>query len=363
MLQVLQPEDGGVAEHVLLLATGLAERGWDVEVASSPTNVVGPALARAGIRSHALTLRRDPSPLDARAARELRLLQRSGGYRLVHAHSSKAGALARAVLPRRATIVYTPHGLAFVGRGQPARRLVYRAAEQALVPRSAAIIAVSEWERKNSLAKLVGASARTTLIRNGVRPCPSQAPDRELVAFKDGAPLAGMVSVLRPEKDPLAPVRAVATLAARGFRGRLAIIGNGGLAPEVRFEIERLGVEGLVRWFPYEPPMGRYLAAIDLLLVPSLWEAMPLGPMEALASGVPVLASAVGGIPEVVEDGVTGRLVPPGDSEALATALERLLPDTGTLRAMGAEGRRVAGERFAAERMVRETEDLYLRLL
>ncbi|CAN5762239.1 glycosyltransferase family 4 protein [soil metagenome] len=364
VLQVLQPEDGGVAEHVLLLARGLTRRGFHVEVASSATNAIRPALLREGIPSHVIPIERRPGAADVRAARALRALDRRGRYDLVHAHSSKAGGLVRTALADRRRLVYTPHCFAFAAGRRGPEALLYRALEQALVPRTAAIVAVADWERRLAERELRGSSGRVRLVRNGVPPCPGVEPAGELLEFADGRPLAGLVAVLRPQKDPLGMVRAAALMGRRApDAARVAIVGNGWLEPEVRAAVEREGVSDSVRWFPFEGPAARYLAALDVFVLPSLWEALPVAPIEALACGVPVVATSVGGVPEVVDDGATGLLVEPGRPEALAEALEALLRDPDRRRAMGKEGRRVAAERFDVETMVRATEAVYAEVL
>lgn len=336
-----------------------------MEVASSSTNVIRPALESSGIPWHPISLTREIVARDLRAGGQLRALDRGRPYDVIHAHSSKAGALARTVLPhRRRRIVYTPHGFAFVGSVARVKRALYRGVEQALLPATGAIIAVSAFERSNAIRTLHGATNRFRLIRNGVPPCAEIEADRSLLRFKGDGALAGIISVLRPEKDPLTAVRAGALLAARGaLPGRLAIVGNGWLEGEVRAEIERLGVGDHVRWFRFDGPMASYLRALDLLVLPSRWEALPLGPIEAMTCGVPVLATAVGGVPEVVEHGVTGRLFEPGDPDALARELEQLLGNAQLRAKMGEAGRNVAAASFGLDRMVDQTEQVYHELL
>lgn len=362
---MLQPEDGGVAEHVLLLSTGLARRGWGVEVACSATNAIRPALVEAGVPVHTVPLARRPGVDDLRAARALRALDRRQRFDVVHGHSSKAGALVRAVLPDRLRLVYTPNCLPFAsGVAGRAERILYRAVEQALVPRTAAMVAVADWERRLAERALRGSQGRIRVIHNGVRPFPQAEPAQELLEFKGDRPLAGLVAVLRPQKDPVAAVEAAALVRRRGALDfRLAIVGNGWLEDEVRRAIDAHGVSDAVRWFPFEGEVGRYLLALDLFVLPSRWEALPLAIGEAMSCGLPVLATPVGGTPEMVEDGVNGRLVPPGDTTALADALEQLLSRPDELRRMGAEGDRVARERFGADRMVNATEALYRDLI
>lgn len=361
MLQVVQPLDGGVAEHVLRLSRGLTARGWTVTAALARDSTIAEPLAHAGVAVRELDLAREPGAADLRAARALRALDRSVGRPLVHAHSSKAGALCRGVLPDRRRLVYTPHCFAFAARFGAGRRLAYRAVEQALVARSGAVVAVCEWERRLALRELIGAGGVTRTIVNGVEAPAPEPPDPELVEFADGLPLAGLVSVLRPQKDPLLAVRAGAALPAGA--GRLAIVGNGELAAQVRQEIDRLGAADRVRWFPYRGSVGGYLAALDLCVSSSAWEAFPLSVLEAMACGLPVLATDVGGVSEAVEDGGSGRLVAPGDLVALSAALVELLHDRGTREEMGGRGQVVYGERYRVEPMVDAVAGLYDELL
>jgi glycosyltransferase involved in cell wall biosynthesis len=361
---VLQPQDGGVAAHVLQLAAGLRRRGWDVEVATPGTSGIVEPLRSAGVTVHDLPLVREPGPSDLAAARALRALDRERGYGIVHAHSSKAGALIRAALPDRRRLVYTPHCFAFAARFGAPQRLVYRAIEQLAAPRAGAIVAVCEWERREALRRLAGARSVVRHIEYGVEPRGYGRPDRALLEFKGDGPLAGMVSVLRPQKDPLLAVRAAHRLLSRGeLPGRLAIVGNGPLEGSVRAEIDRLDLGEHVRWFPYRGDVAPYLAALDLFVLPSAWEALPLSVLEAMSCGIAVLATSVGGVPEAVRDGVTGRLVPRGDEEALAGALRDLLAAPARLRTMGFAGRMAYDPRFRVERMVSEIETLYGELL
>ena len=145
LLQVLQPLDGGVAQHVLWLALGLRERDWPVEVAAPPDCSALAALEAGGVPVHRVPLSRSPAVSDVATARALHALLSDGPYALVHAHSSKAGALSRIAAGCRRPVVYTPHCFAFAATAfGPVARAVYRAVEQSLVFRTAAIVAVSD---------------------------------------------------------------------------------------------------------------------------------------------------------------------------------------------------------------------------
>lgn len=359
-LEVFEPIDGGVPEHVLMLATRLRQYDWETEVAGPAASPWLARLRDAGVSVHELPFARRPDPGVLGAARALRALDRSRGYAIVHAHSSMAGALARLALPRRDRLVYTPHCLAFAAGFRATQRRLYRAAEQGLLARTAALIAASAWERDTTLRCLRGAGERTHVVLHGVRLAPWTEPDPELLAFKRAGPLAGFIGRLAEQKDPVTLVRAASLLHRRGaLPGRVALVGNGELRAEVEGEIERLDVGDVVRAFPFRGPVERYLRAFDLAVAPSLWESMPIGLLEAMLCGLPVLASRVGGIPEAIRDGVNGRLVEPGDAEQLAAALGELLADPNRLDTWGHASQRIAEERFSVDRMVRETAEIY----
>ena len=363
---MLQPEDGGVAEHVLNLSLGLMERGWEVEVAAPPRCTALPRLRAADVPVHPLPLVRAPGAVDLRAIRALRALDRVREYDLVHAHSSKAGGIARLALGPARRLLYTPHCFAFTFTSELSvvERAAYWAVEQLLIVRTAALVAVSEWEADQARRALLGARSRVVTIHNGTRPCAATDPDPALQAFAGETPLAVFLSKLRPEKDPIALVRAAAALHSAGeLPGRVAIVGNGELAPAVRQEIADRGLGSAVRWFPFGGATGPYLAAADLLVVPSRWESLPITPLEAMACGVPVLATAVGGMGELLTDNVSGSLVPAGDAGALAGALGELLADPARLARIGAAGREVTERRFRLDTMVERTALRYRQLV
>ncbi len=365
VLQVAQPEDGGVAEHVLRLSVGLQERGWPVQAAVPPTSTIREPLRAAGVTVHELPMTRAPAPGDVAAARRLRAIDKAGGFGIVHGHSSKAGALVRGALRRPRRLVYTPHCFPFLAEFDRSRRVVYTAAEQALVARSGRIIGVCEWERDQARQALRGVDGRMDVVLNGVDGCVDAEPHPALVEWKGGQPLAAMIAVLRPQKDPLGLVRAAVRLGGGDGApvARVAIVGNGELAGAVEQEILRCGVGDRVRLFPFEGDVAPYLHAIDLFVLPSAWEAMPIAVLEAMACGLPVLATEVGGVPEAIEHGSTGELVPARHPAALGDALARMLVDPARLHALGRRGAEVVRERFGVERMVDATAEIYERLL
>jgi glycosyltransferase involved in cell wall biosynthesis len=363
LLHVLQPESGGVPQHVLVLSRALVQRGWDVDVAAGagarPGSAYRASLEAAGARAFALPLRRAPGLWDARAAVGLRRLD-DPPYDIVHAHSSKAGALARLALPHARRIVYTPNCFAFAAGFGPARA-AYWAVEQALVPRTGALVAASEWERRQARV-LLGAGPRMHTIPNGVPPARTDVePHPELIRLRaSGRLVAGFLARLEAQKDPLTLVAAAARASTDAH---VVIAGNGALEDDVRAAIARLGVAERVHHLGFEAPVDRYLAGFDLFVLPSRWESLPIAVLEAMAAGLPVLATDVGGTGEAVADGVTGRLVAAGDPDALARGLDAMLAAPDALRAQGEAGRGRWRERFSLDRLADDHDALYRSLL
>jgi glycosyltransferase involved in cell wall biosynthesis len=364
VLQLLEPPDGGVAEHVLQLARGLAAGGWEVELAGAQDSVLRQALADRGLPFHVLPFvhgYRKPTS-DVRVLARLVPLLRRGHYDLVHCHSSKAGASGRvATGVCGVPAVYTAHGFAFKA-GHPLLREALRLVERGLAPQARRIVCVSEDERRLAVASGLGGPERLRVIRNGCRACEPVTPDAALAALRAGGPLAAAVTVLRPEKGVDVFIDAVPLILECMPQARLAVVGSGPEEAALRERARGLEGEPRFRFLAYEPPVARHLRAIDVFVLASLREGLPISVLEAMACGVPQVATAVGGTPEAVT-AETGLLVPPSDPAAVAEATVSLLRDPELRRRMAEASRRRHAERFTVERMVAETEALYREVL
>ena len=144
---------------------------------------------------------------------------------------------------------------------------------------------------------------------------------------------------------------------------KLWLVGDGPLRPAVEKAIVKMGLERKVLFLGIRDDVPQLLAASDVFVLSSDYEGVPLTVLEAMAAGKPVVATAVGGVPELIEDGETGILVPPRNPEALAQGILRLAKDASLRQRMGKAARERAQERFDISRTAREYEALYLRLL
>lgn len=186
---------------------------------------------------------------------------------------------------------------------------------------------------------------------------------REQEGFAPGDFLCLCVGRLAQQKDHATLLQAFAAGPAKNPRARLLLAGEGPLRNEIEQQIETLGLGGSVRLLGRRTDIPEMLAAADLFVLASRWEGNPLAVMEAMSAGVPVIATKVGGVPELVGDGETGLLVSPGDPAALAAAICRLLDDRATRAGMGRAAIEKAERDFDARVMVRSYEHLYERLL
>jgi glycosyltransferase involved in cell wall biosynthesis len=359
VLLAFEPPDGGVAENVGQLARGLGEHGWDVELAGPHEALPYAAAEAAGTPIHRVAMRRGfGAPHDdARALRELRRVVARTKPDVLHCHSAKAGVLGR-LAGRAAGIptVYTPHCFPFVGEFGAGRRIFATSVERALARVSTRIICVCDDEREIALRAGVGSDAILRVVHNGTEPPADVAPDPDVLALREGGPVVAAVAVLRTQKSLDVLVDAAPLVLARVPEARIALVGDGPLREELHARAAAIGLDGDARFafLPFRAPSARALQAMDLYVLPSSWEALPIGVLEALAAGVPQVATDVGGTGEAI-GADTGVLVPPHDPAALADAVVDLLRDPERRAAMARASRERFAERFTVGRMVRAT--------
>jgi glycosyltransferase involved in cell wall biosynthesis len=271
-------------------------------------------------------------------------------------------------------IVFTVHGWPFTGWWHPVIRATVAPAERIAARLSTAIICVCGHDRDRALAMGIAGPDKVHVVYNGVAPEQwlvhrhtaagrvSGAADQVSTAGRmaNGALCVVSVGRLTQQKD-------IETLlhAWRLVHGphHLALVGDGPSRPSLEQMIERHGLTGRVDLLGARDDVPQILRRSDLFVLSSRWEGLPLAVIEAMMSGLPVIATAVGGIPEQVVEGETGLLVPPGDPDTLARAVSRLLNDAGLRERTGAAGRRRALERFTEARMLRQTAEVYAHVL
>ncbi len=358
LLLITLAETGGAQTYVAGLLPALVER-FDVVVAAHGDGPLRDATHSAGARFISLRhVRRDLHVVhDLLGVLELARLMRRERPDIVHANSSKAGLLGRlAAAPARVPVrVFTVHGWAFKAYSGVASAL-YRWADRLTAPLTTVTICVSERERSAGVAARTCRAARTVVIPTAVD------ADTTVPSRRDGRP-PRIVTVgrLAAPKDPVTLVRALAALHDVPFSAQ--IVGDGPERPVVESEIRAAGLEPAVELTGERHDVPQLLAQADVFVLSSRSEGAPISVLEAMAAGLPVVASAVGGVPEIVDDGTTGVLVPPGDPAALAAAIEPLLADATLRDRLGDAGRARVRERFDLAQLRRAHVELYTREL
>jgi glycosyltransferase involved in cell wall biosynthesis len=371
VLQVIEATVGGTKRHVLDLVTGLRAGGWDVEVAcpriresSYGDTSLCDELRAARVPVHEIPMRRaSVCWTNVAAILRVRDLIAQGRYAVLHAHSSIGGAIARtaARLTRRPpAVVYTPNGWAFLLPGSRLRRAAYLALERGLGTATDRLIAVSPSEAAEARRHRI-AGPRVVTIPNGID-APAPRPVERSAVIRCPA-VIGTVARLTPQKDPFTWLAVVSEVRRRRPDTWFVWIGGGELEHAVAAAAERVGVADAIRILPYREDARDALQTFDVFLLTSVFEGLPYALLEALAAGLPVVATSVVGIRDVVRHAETGFLAPAGDPAALAAAVVRLLDDPDLARRIGEAGRRDVVERFSVRAMVEQTAQLYAELI
>lgn len=371
VLHVCEPPDGGAAVNAAALTLGMAARGFEVAYAGPPGARPFPQLEAAGIPVHPLPLA--PSFFntgdDARALRALDRLLAGGRFDVVHLHSSKAGVLGRLAARRHGgtRVVYSPHSFPFVGDLPRPRIALATAIERGLARLSDEILCVCDWEVGIAQANRLRPRRGLTRVYNGVDRFPEGvevAPELAEWRAQGEGPIVAALAVLRRQKRLDVLIEAAPVILAGDPAVRVAVIGSGPEGAELE-ELARtrgLDREPRFRMIPFTASTESYLAGLDFYVLPSAWEAFPIGVLEAMAAGVPQVATDVGGTSEAVLDGVTGRLVAPRDPPALAAAVLEILQDESRRERMSIQSKKRHKDHFLTATMIDETIAIYRAL-
>ena len=372
---------GGPSLHVSYLTRELDRRGYETTLVAGRVGEAEGSMSyvaeELGIEPLYLpALQREISPLlDADAVLRLRDLIRELRPDVLHTHTAKAGAVGRmaAMLSGRArpkVVVHTFHGHVLRGYFDPAVTGVFRQLERSLARTTDALIAVSPEVRDDLVRLGVAPAGRISVIRLGLdlEQRTLAAPDaRERLRDSLGIPadrfVVGWVGRMTEIKRADDLIRAVASVRSRGLDVDLVLAGDGPLRPLLERVAADLDIGAHCHFTGYRSDVAQIYAAIDAFSLTSANEGTPATIIEAEAAGLPIVATDVGGVRDVVRDGQTGILAAAGDIEAVADGLTRLAADTALRRAMGAAGREWVIPRYSVPRLVDDVDRLYRSLL
>lgn len=366
---------GGPSLHVILLSAGLRPLGYETRLVvgrESPRE--GNMLALAAEKSvncEAMAgLGREIAPLqDLRALVGLFRLMRAWRPEIVHTHTAKAGLLGR--LAARAagvpTVVHTYHGHVLRGYFSPATTAFFRWLETRLATAADALVAVSESVKQDLVNLGIAPAEKIRVVPLGLElgHLAARLPRGVLRAeagIPEGAPLVGMVGRLVPIKDVPTFLRAARIVRETRPEARFALVGDGEERPALESLCRELGLDGKVTFFGWKRDLAAVYGDLDVVVNASRNEGTPVALIEALAAARPVVATRVGGTPDLLGEGERGRLVPPGEPEALAEAVLETLAGSEAARRRALAGREHVLARHSSDRLVRDVDALYREL-
>ncbi|MFW3169853.1 glycosyltransferase [Geodermatophilus sp. CPCC 206100] len=381
VLQVIGITVGGSAEHVLQLSSLLPRDRFDVTVALSGGGPLDDEIRATGLRvldyapAHGVGHFKQASPDSPlellRQFARLRADIRRHRYDVVHTHTSVAGAMGRVAAWTCRTPVRLHMVHAFAGHDavpQP-RRTLFRLAERVLDRLTTHTVVGSEFMRDLGLRRRLLRPGRVTVIPNASRMPVGDGTDADRARLRSelGLPadalLVALVGRVEEQKGADTLVRAAVAVTGAVPRAHVVVVGDGAHRARVEALAAELGLAGRVHVTGWRHDLGDVVRAIDVLALPSRWEAFGIVNLEAMAAAKPVVGFAVGGVPEVVVHGETGLLSPPGAADDLARDLVRVLTDPELAARLGAAGRRRLLERFTPGAMVQAHAELYEELV
>ena len=350
---------GGGEHHVADLLRRLPDQGFSVSLCCPP----GGDLTRL---AESLSIPVEHVPIDRglslSGVRAVRSAIAHGRPHVVHAHGSRAAFYARLGDPSAARrCVYTLHGIHVDKAGGPLRRAVLPAVERMLRSRTARFVCVCQADCAKGTALRIVDAGRATTVYNGVElPDPVEVGRfRGELGVAERAPLVLSVGRFEEPKDQRTLIEAWARVSVRFPAAVLAIVGSGGLEDKLRDLANERSVAHTVRFVAPRPDLRPAYTDADIFALSSLWEGLPYVVLEAMASGLPVVSTAVDGIPEAVADRRTGLLVPPSDPRTLAEALMWAISEPDKAARLGAAGRARVEAEFGLDAMVEGLAAVY----
>ena len=288
-------------------------------------------------------------------------------FDIVHTHTTKAGVLGRisAVCAGVPAVIHSPHGHIFYGYFGPLVSKAVVVLERFMTHFTDKIIALTELEKRDLVTFKVAGPEKIVVINSGLELNNYRKINVDTGRIRDGLgleedmALAGFVGRLEPVKGPEYFIRAAALVAGELTEVKFLIVGEGSLRNKLESECEKSGIRDKVIFTGWREDITEILSILNVLVLPSLNEAVGRVLIEAGACGVPVVAARVGGVPEVVKDNQTGILVPPGEPEALAGAMIALLEDKEKRQRMGERAENWVGAKFGVNKMVERVSSLY----
>ncbi|MHB8171380.1 MAG: glycosyltransferase family 4 protein [Thermincolia bacterium] len=370
LLQLIRPVAGGMKEHLCDLVANLDGERFNIVVACPRDSAVAREVAALGIQVVPVDMQGEISLWsDLKVISQLVRILREGRIDILHAHSSKAGLVGRvaAILAGTPAIVFTVHNFIFYDNLSALKKKVYALAEKILAYPTNTIITVSNALR-DGIIKTEGINPdKIVTIYNGIDTRPfEKAVNKDRLRQKlklESGPVIGTVARLAPQKGVGYLVEAAAKVVMEYPEAQFLVAGDGPLLPELKQQAVNLGIEKNIRFLGHWEDIAHLFAVLDVFVLPSVTEGLGLTVLEALAAERPVIATNVGGLPEIVHLGQTGLLAKVRDPVDLAKQILYMLNNPGEAERMALTGKVMVKEKFALETMIKATTKVYLNCM
>lgn len=374
-------DKGGSAENTLLTVGGLDKKMYDVilvkglsiesNMAEDEAKAVEESVReteREGVRVITVPclVRRIHTFYDLKAFFALIKIMRHEHPNIVHTHTSKAGILGRwaAFLARVPIIIHTPHGHVFWGYLGRCKASFYIILERLTACITDKIIALTQQEKKDHLHFLIASEDKFSVVHSGINLdrfsnlSVNSADMKRKLGISKGNLVVGTAGRLTHVKGHRYLIEAAGEIVDVRPDTTFVFLGDGKLLNELKNMASRLGIEENVKFLGWRPDVAEIISTFDIFVLPSLNEGMGRVLIEAMALGKPIVASDVGGIPDLVVDSKNGYLVPVGDVEALVARIRELLDDSGKREKMGKNGKS-RSVNYSSDLMVKKIDRLY----
>ncbi len=361
-----RPSLGGGQTAVLLLAENLDHQLFEVFVCSAGD---GPLVEEARSRGFAHI----PVPLSKTfrlsTVKHIAAALEKNRIQILHTHGGIAGLFGRwaARLGRTPVIVHTLHGIHYLHYRNPLLKSLYVLQERIFSRFTDGLILVSQADLSQAKKHKLAAEDKMFVIPNGTdlrleRDAEDIQKKRRAWGWEAEQSVIGTVARLHRQKGVFYLVKA-AEKVLNAFPGaKIVVVGEGPLGQKLRKMAVKMALEGGLLFLGERKDAAELISLFDIFVLPSLWEGLPFVLVEAAALQKPIVATAVDGVTEIIEDGKTGVLVPPKDPQALADAIIRLLRDKDSASRLAARAQALIPPRFPLRRMVEQTQNLYLQL-
>jgi glycosyltransferase involved in cell wall biosynthesis len=361
---IRQGQVGGGETHVLDLVGKMDKTRFEVEVLSFTEGPMVDKLNAMGIKTYVI---KTEKPFDFKIWKAVTELMRLGNYNIIHAHGTRAASnVFYSAKKLGVQMIYTVHGWSFHNNQSFLVRTFRELSESFLTKNAAITITVSESNKYDGVKKF--GLKRSQVIYNGIDgnkfdPNAVYPNIRKELGIAENVTLVGYLVRMTHQKDPFTMIRAVKKVSETNKNINFLLIGNGDLIDDTKKLAADLGVLDQIIFSDFRSDIPAVLNAIDIYCLPSLWEGMPIGMLEAMAMGKACIATGVDGTKELVNDGVNGLLINIKDHNSLAKQIIDLHLQSEKRKNLGLHAQQYIKENFSLTEMVSRIESLYLKIV